>query len=127
LSLTFLKDAARALKKKVVVLYLAYSHPRTPFVAKFVTGLVVGYALSPIDLIPDFIPVIGFLDDLIIVPAGIYLALRLIPPEIIAECETRSEGEGVSRAALPACLAAGAAVAFFWIAVFYCALVYFAK
>ena len=79
------KRWARALKRDVHALYLAARDPRVPWHAKAVAIVVAGYALSPIDLIPDFIPVLGYLDDLIIVPFGIWLALRLIPPEIIAE------------------------------------------
>lgn len=76
---------ARLLKRDVYVLYLACRDPRTPWYAKVVAAAVVAYALSPIDLIPDFIPVLGQLDDLILVPVGVGLALRLIPPGIIAE------------------------------------------
>ncbi|MBB4826061.1 uncharacterized membrane protein YkvA (DUF1232 family) [Sporosarcina luteola] len=75
-----LKSFARKLKKNLFVLYLAYKDSRTPLLAKIVAICVVAYAFSPIDLIPDFIPFIGYLDDLIIVPLGISLALRLIPP-----------------------------------------------
>ena len=80
-----LKRWARALKRDVHAVYLAARDPRVPWHAKAVAILVAGYALSPIDLIPDFIPVLGYLDDLIIVPLGIWLAVRLIPPEIMAE------------------------------------------
>jgi uncharacterized membrane protein YkvA (DUF1232 family) len=79
-----LKSRARALKTETYALYLAARDPRTPWYAKVLVFLVVAYALSPIDLIPDFIPVLGYLDDLIIVPAGIALALALIPPEVMA-------------------------------------------
>ena len=71
---------ARALKRNVILLWLAARDPRTPMAAKLLAGCVAAYALSPIDLIPDFIPVIGLLDDLLLVPAGIWLALRLLPP-----------------------------------------------
>jgi uncharacterized membrane protein YkvA (DUF1232 family) len=80
-----LRDWARGLKRDVHALYLAARDPRVPWYAKAVALAVAAYALSPIDLIPDFIPVIGYLDDLIIVPLGILLAVRLIPPEILAE------------------------------------------
>lgn len=76
---------ARGLKRDVHALYLAARDPRVPWYAKAVALLVAGYALSPIDLIPDFVPVLGYLDDLIIVPLGILLAVRLIPPEVLAE------------------------------------------
>ena len=76
---------ARSCKREVYALYLACRDPRTPWYARWLAGLVVAYAFSPIDLIPDFIPVIGYLDDLIIVPLGIMLVVKLIPPEIMAE------------------------------------------
>jgi uncharacterized membrane protein YkvA (DUF1232 family) len=75
-----LRRWAKALKRNVILLWLAARDPRTPLAAKLLAGCVAAYALSPIDLIPDFIPVIGLLDDLLLVPAGIWLALRLIPP-----------------------------------------------
>jgi uncharacterized membrane protein YkvA (DUF1232 family) len=80
-----LKAWARALKRDVVALWLAARDPRTPLAAKLLAGLVAAYALSPIDLIPDFIPVLGYLDDLLLLPVGIWLAVRLIPAELIAE------------------------------------------
>ena len=80
-----LKSHARALKKEVFAIYLAAKDPRTPWYAKAIALLTVAYALSPVDLIPDFIPVLGYLDDLIIVPAGIALAIRLIPAEVLEE------------------------------------------
>ena len=80
-----LKDWAREIERDVVALYLAARDPRTPWYAKAVALAVAAYALSPIDLIPDFIPVLGYLDDLIIVPLGIFIAVRLIPAEILDE------------------------------------------
>ena len=83
--LATLKAWAGRLKRDVVALWLAARDPRTPWSAKAVAGFVAAYALSPIDLIPDFIPVLGYLDDLLIVPAGIWLAVRLVPPALMAE------------------------------------------
>ena len=80
-----LKDWARTLTSDVHALYLAGRDPRVPWYAKALALAVAGYALSPIDLIPDFIPLLGYLDDLILVPAGILLVIRLIPPDIMAE------------------------------------------
>ena len=80
-----LKRWARAIKLDVVALWLAARDPRVPWYAKAVAGAVAAYALSPIDLVPDFIPVIGYLDDLIIVPLGILLAVKLVPAELLAE------------------------------------------
>lgn len=79
------KQRARSLKTELYAIYLAYRDPRVPWYARVVAACVVGYAFSPIDLIPDPIPVLGYLDDLILLPLGIALALRLIPPEVMAE------------------------------------------
>jgi uncharacterized membrane protein YkvA (DUF1232 family) len=79
------KQWARIVKRDVHALYLAGRDPRVPWYAKALALCVAGYALSPIDLIPDFVPVLGYLDDVIIVPLGILLVVRLIPPEIMAE------------------------------------------
>ena len=80
-----LKDWARSVKQDVHALYLAARDPRTPWYAKALAVCVAGYALSPIDLIPDFIPVIGYLDDAVIVPFGILAVVKLIPSEVMAE------------------------------------------
>jgi uncharacterized membrane protein YkvA (DUF1232 family) len=80
-----LREWARLVKRDVYALYLASRDPRVPWYAKALAVAVAGYALSPIDLIPDFVPVLGYLDDVILVPLGILLAIRLIPPEIMAE------------------------------------------
>ncbi|HOU16040.1 MAG TPA: YkvA family protein [Anaerolineae bacterium] len=98
------KQRARQLKAETYALYLAYRDPRTPWYARLFAAIVVGYAFSPIDLIPDFIPVLGYLDDLVLVPFGIWLALKLIPPEVMAESRTKAQealanGKPVSRAA----------------------------
>ncbi|MDZ4764581.1 MAG: DUF1232 domain-containing protein [Chloroflexota bacterium] len=84
------RRAARRLKNELVALYFAYRHPRTPLYAKIWTFMVVAYAVSPIDLIPDFIPILGLLDDLILLPIGIVIALRLIPLEVMAESRARA-------------------------------------
>ena len=78
-----LKARARALKTEVFAVYIAARDPRTPWYAKALIFLIVAYTLSPIDLIPDFVPILGYVDDLILVPGGIWLALRLIPPEVM--------------------------------------------
>ncbi|MFD3448212.1 YkvA family protein [Microbacteriaceae bacterium 4G12] len=90
-NLTKLKKYARKLKQELFVLYLSYKDARTPWYAKAVALCVVAYAFSPIDLIPDFIPVLGYLDDLIIVPLGISLALKLIPPQVLEDNRERAE------------------------------------
>ncbi len=81
---------ARALKTETLALYYACRDPRTPWAARLLAGAVVAYAVSPIDLIPDFIPVLGYLDDLLLVPAGIALAVRLVPAEVMTECRQRA-------------------------------------
>ena len=81
-----LKRWARRLKVEVHALYLAYKDPRVPWYARAFAAVVVGYAFSPIDLIPDPIPVLGYLDDLVLIPLGVALAIRMIPPHVLAEC-----------------------------------------
>ena len=81
----------RQLKAEVYAVYLAYQDPRVPWYARLWAACVVAYAFSPIDLIPDFIPVLGYLDDLLIVPLGIALALRMIPAEVMAECRAKAQ------------------------------------
>jgi uncharacterized membrane protein YkvA (DUF1232 family) len=90
--LTWLQDTARRLKADVAALYLATHDPRTPLLAKLAAVAVVAYALSPLDLIPDFVPVLGYLDDLLLLPAGIALAVRLIPAGLMAEYRAKAEG-----------------------------------
>jgi uncharacterized membrane protein YkvA (DUF1232 family) len=80
-----LRHWARTLKREVTLLWLAARDPRTPLAPKLLAACVAAYALSPIDLIPDFIPVLGLLDDLLLVPVGIWLALRLMPTELLDE------------------------------------------
>jgi uncharacterized membrane protein YkvA (DUF1232 family) len=85
-----LKSRAAALKREVLTLYLATRDPRTPWYAKVFVICVVAYALSPIDLIPDPIPVVGYLDDLLLLPFGIYIALKLIPQEVATDCRAKA-------------------------------------
>ncbi len=110
--ITRLKAFAKRVKADLAALWLASRDRRTPLLVKIVAGVTVAYALSPIDLIPDFIPVIGLLDDLLLVPAGIWLAIRLIPPALMDELRRDA------RAIQPAKSAWGAAiVAAVWLAV----------
>jgi uncharacterized membrane protein YkvA (DUF1232 family) len=85
------KQRARQLKLETYAIYLAYRDPRTPWYARLFALCVVGYAFSPIDLIPDPIPILGYLDDLILVPLGIALALRMIPPPVLADCRAQAQ------------------------------------
>ncbi|MEZ4620065.1 MAG: DUF1232 domain-containing protein [Caldilineaceae bacterium] len=86
------QEQARHLKRELYTLYLAYRDPRTPLYARLVAICVVGYAFSPIDLIPDFIPILGYLDDLLLLPLGIALAIRLIPPDVMHESRAKAQG-----------------------------------
>jgi uncharacterized membrane protein YkvA (DUF1232 family) len=85
------KKKAQLLKKELYALYLAYKDPRVPWYARILAAMVVGYAFSPIDLIPDPIPVLGYLDDIVLIPLGIYFVVKMIPPDVLDECrETAS-------------------------------------
>jgi uncharacterized membrane protein YkvA (DUF1232 family) len=106
-----LKAWAGRLKRDVVALWLAARDPRTPWHAKALAGAVAAYALSPIDLIPDFIPILGYLDDLLIVPAGIWLAVRWVPPALMAEFRDRAVA-----AARPRSLVAAGIIIALWLA-----------
>ncbi len=85
------KKRAQQLKTEVYALYLAYKDPRTPWYAKVFTAIIVGYAFSPIDLIPDPIPVLGYLDDLVIIPLGALLAMKMIPAQVLEESRSRAK------------------------------------
>ncbi len=107
-----LRDWARALKREAYVLYYAVRDPRTPWYVKLIAGVIAAYALSPIDLIPDFLPLVGYLDDMLIVPAGIWLALKLVPADALADARRRA-----ARAAeRPVSRAAAAVIVALWIA-----------
>lgn len=94
-----LKARARALKQEAYAIYLAARDPRTPWYVKGLVFFVVAHTFSPIDLIPDFIPILGYLDDLIITPGGLWLAVRLIPPEVLAEARAVAATRDVDRSA----------------------------
>lgn len=86
----YLRQWARTLKQQIMLLWFCCRHPQTPLLPKWVAVFVVAYALSPIDLIPDFIPVLGYLDDVILLPLGILLVIRLMPGEILATCRLQA-------------------------------------
>lgn len=86
-----LRQRAKKLKKDIPAVFLAFKHKSTPWYAKAVLGVTLVYALSPIDLIPDFIPVLGYLDDVILLPALIALAIKMIPKSVMDECRIESE------------------------------------
>ena len=93
-SIRRLESWARALKIEVYALYLAYRDPRVSWYARVFAAVVVGYAFSPIDLIPDVVPILGYLDDLIVVPLGVALAIKMIPPNVLAECREKAREAG---------------------------------
>jgi uncharacterized membrane protein YkvA (DUF1232 family) len=108
-----LRDRMRLLKRETFALYLAARHPGTPWHARLFVALVVAYAFSPIDLIPDFVPVLGYLDDVVLIPLGIVLAMRLVPAEVLAECRARARE--VEAGGRPVSRTAAAAVIGIWI------------
>ena len=98
------KQRAKKFKIEIYAIYLAYKDPRVPWYARIFAACVVGYAFSPIDLIPDPIPILGYLDDLILIPLGVMLTLKMIPKEVMTECRERSkeimrQGKPVNRIA----------------------------
>jgi len=107
------KSWAGRLKLETYAIYLAYRDPRTPWHARLFAACVVGYAFSPIDLIPDVIPVLGYLDDLVLVPLGVSIALRMIPPPVLAEC--REEARTVLEQGKPTNRAAAVVIVGIWL------------
>ncbi len=108
-----LKKWARALKRDVHALYLAGRDPRVPWFAKALAIIIAAYALSPIDLIPDFIPVLGYLDDLLILPLGIWLVVSMIPPDVMAQLREQASNGGGK----PVSMVAAVFVVLIWIAI----------
>ncbi len=108
-----LKERAARLDRQVYALYIAARDPRVPWYAKAFMGLVLAYAFSPIDLIPDFIPVLGYLDDLVIIPLGIALALKMIPAQVMADA--RQEAEELSRQGKPLIRAGAILIIAIWL------------
>lgn len=106
---------ARSLKRNTYALFLAARHPRVPFLAKMIVALVAAYALSPIDLIPDFIPVLGYMDDMLLLPLGIALAIKLVPEAIWEECRQRADRE--LSGDLPRSRAAAVVIVAIWVLV----------
>jgi uncharacterized membrane protein YkvA (DUF1232 family) len=109
-----LKGWARRLKAELYALYLAYRDPRVPLYARVFAAVVVGYAFSPTDLIPDPIPVLGYLDDLVLIPLGIALSVRMIPEPVLAEC--REKASRLSAGSRPVNRVAAGAIVAVWLA-----------
>ncbi|KQY80172.1 YkvA family protein [Pelomonas sp. Root1444] len=107
---------ARRLKRDALTLWFARTDPATPWAAKLLAALVVAYALSPIDLIPDFIPVLGYLDDVLLLPALIWLALRLLPPAVVQASRARAEQWMAEAGARPRSLVGGIVIVLVWLA-----------
>src|SRR3954464_16098954 len=114
---------AAGLKTQLLTLWFCRRHPDTPWTAKALAIVVLAYAFSPIDLIPDFIPVLGYLDDLILVPAGIYLTLRMIPPPVLADSRAKAEAWLAERREKPRNYVAAALIVLLWIGLAYLAWV----
>ena len=116
------KDWARQLKVEVYALYLAYRDPRVPWAARLFTACVVAYAFSPIDLIPDFIPILGYLDDLILIPLGIKIALSMIPSQVMAE--SRAKAGEILAQGKPVSWGAAVLIIALWLLLFFLAVVF---
>jgi uncharacterized membrane protein YkvA (DUF1232 family) len=116
-----LQNWAATLKREVMVLWFACRDPRTPWYARVLTMLIVAYALSPIDLIPDFIPILGYLDELILLPVGIYLVLKLMPAQALADARSRAQSWVESRQPKPRNWIAAVVVVLVWVGVLWAA------
>jgi uncharacterized membrane protein YkvA (DUF1232 family) len=110
-----LRAWAKRIRRDALTLWLAARHPRTPWPAKVLAGIVVAYALSPIDLIPDFVPVLGLLDDLLLLPALIWLAVRLVPADVLAACRAEAEQRMAAGAARPISRIGAAVIVLLWL------------
>lgn len=108
---------ARRIKRDAMTLWFARAHPATPWYAKAMGGFVVAYALSPIDLIPDFIPVLGYLDDVILLPILIWLTVRMLPPEVLAESRQKAEQWMAEQGSKPRSLGGAVAIVLIWVVV----------
>ena len=108
------KDSVKKFQVETYAVYLAYRDPRVPWYARLFAACVVAYAFSPIDLIPDFIPVLGYLDDLVLVPLGIYLALKMIPQPVMAECRQKAQ-EMFAQGKPPVSKAAAVVIVAIWL------------
>ena len=111
------KTKAKQLRTEIVALYLASRHPGTPWYAKVLAALIIGYALSPIDLIPDFIPGVGYLDDLIIIPAGVALLIKIIPRDVLEECRAKARSDVLNNKSKN--WVAGVIIVFIWLLAIY--------
>ena len=111
-----LRQKARLLKGDILALFFALKHPATPWYVKALVALIVGYALSPVDFIPDFIPILGYLDDVILLPLGIALAVRFIPPPVLDACRRQAASYG---SIMPKLWLGAAVIILLWLAIAY--------
>ena len=118
-----LKNWAATLKREVMALWFACRDPRTPWYARALAMLIVAYALSPIDLIPDFIPVLGYVDELILLPVGIYLVLKLVPAQALADARARAQSWVESRQPKPRNWIAAALIVLVWVGMLWAAFI----
>ena len=123
--LTRWRQWARQLKTETFALYLAYKDPRVPWYARLLAVVVVGYAFSPIDLIPDFIPVLGYLDDLVLIPLGVILVIKLIPSDVLSEC--RQQARATMAQNKPIHRTAAVVIVTIWIVLAVVAILFIAK
>ena len=112
-----LKTWAKRIKRDGVTLWFAGKNPRTPWYAKALGVFVVAYALSPIDLIPDFIPVLGYVDDVLLLPGLIWLTIKLLPPEVLAECRVQADEWMQTKGSKPTSRAGAVLIVLLWLAV----------
>jgi uncharacterized membrane protein YkvA (DUF1232 family) len=111
-----LKSWARRIKRDGVTLWFARKHPGTPWHAKALGLFVVAYALSPIDLIPDFVPVLGYLDDVLLLPGLIWLTIRLLPPDVLADCRKQADAWMQTQGVKPSSRTGAVVIVLLWIA-----------
>jgi uncharacterized membrane protein YkvA (DUF1232 family) len=116
-----IKDWAKRIKRDAVMLWFARSHPDTPFLAKGLCFFAVAYALSPIDLIPDFIPVLGYVDEVLLLPAMIWLAVRLLPGNVVQVCRRQAEDWMTEQNAKPTSYAGAILIVLVWATLVYLA------
>jgi uncharacterized membrane protein YkvA (DUF1232 family) len=109
------RDWAKALKRQVMMLWFACRHPATPWLSKLMAITVAAYALSPIDLIPDFIPILGYLDDVILLPLGIWLVIRLLPTPVLEQCRQQAEEWESAQSPRPVSWGAAIVVILIWL------------
>jgi uncharacterized membrane protein YkvA (DUF1232 family) len=115
--LQFIRTWAKRIKRDAITLWFAKSHPRTPWGAKALGVFVVAYALSPIDLIPDFIPVLGYLDDLILLPVLIWTTVRMLPADVLTECRQQAKDWMAHADSRPRSVAGGVLVVAIWVVI----------